>query len=117
MFCRVKIGVALFLAGTLAGWATPLNSEEINPAQSRDGLISPVVIKPAKTKSSIGTGARWRGSKPLKIIRPSSTAPVHKKVERSAGQRNDLNPLAQPASTPSSALGSARSTSEQSVKR
>ncbi len=115
MFCRAKIGVALFLAGTLTGWATPLNSEEINPAQSRDGLISPVVIKPAKTKSSIGTGARWRGSKPLKIIHPPQSAVVGKKVERSAGLQNDPNPLAQPAITPVSTPASTRFTSESEV--
>ena len=115
MFCRLKIGVALYLAGTLTGLAASLNTEEINPAQSRDGLISPVVIKPAKTKLSIGTGTRWRGSKPLKIIHPPQSTAVGKKVEHATVQQNDPNPLASPVSTPASTLASTRFTSESEV--
>ena len=118
MFCRVKIGVALLLAGALTGWAAPLNFEQINPAQSRDGLISPVILKPAETKSSIDTGKRWHGSKASKIIYPPQSTPSAKKLERSAGQPNDPNLQARPATTSASTLASTRFTSaNEAVKK
>ena len=67
MFCRAKIGVALALAGTLSGWATPLNFEQKNPALPRDGLVSPAVLKPSQTRTKFGTASRWRSVKVQKI--------------------------------------------------
>ena len=71
MFCRAKIGVVLALAGTLSGWAAPLNLEQKNPALLRDGLVSPGVLKPSQTNAKFGTASRWHGLKVRKI--PSAT--------------------------------------------
>ena len=69
MFCRAKIGVALFLAGTLTGWAAPLNPQENHPASPHDGLITPAVLRPADAKAVIGTSSRWWGLKAPQVVR------------------------------------------------
>jgi hypothetical protein len=76
MFCRAKIGVVLALAGTLSGWAAPLNLEQKNPALLRAGLVSPAVLNPSQTKTKFSTTSRWRKVKVQKIA-PSTKAGVN----------------------------------------
>ena len=75
MFCRAKIGVVLTLAGTLSGWATPLNLEQKNPALLRAGLVSAPVLNPSQTKTKFSTASRWRNVKVQKIAPSTKVAP------------------------------------------
>jgi hypothetical protein len=63
MFCRAKIGVVLVLAGTLTGWAAPLNPDQKNPVLARGARIVPTVVKPRQSQASFNTNSHWRGVK------------------------------------------------------
>ncbi len=60
---RAKFGAVLILAGTLTGWAAPINPQKKNPPSPPGGLTTAVVLKPAQARASISSTTSGCGTK------------------------------------------------------